>query len=661
MLAFAPMALALLVTGFSIAGGALATYSYDVDAPPVSRLFTGTLTGLLVFALVGLGLGLVGGLGPATVVIASVITALPLLGLVRATVRARVRSDVTSLWRALGVAARHRTPGLLACVAGAGAVGLALWLVFDHVVIENAAGISTGYVNNLGDLPFHFQVITSFAYGANLPPQDPTYAGTALTYPFLADYLSAMLVVAGASLRESIFVPNLLLAFCLVGVMVRWTFSLTRSRLAAAIAPTLVLLGGGLGWLMLADDARVSGQGVVGAILSPPHDYTILGDSIWRWGNAITTLLVTQRSLLFGLPVAVLVFTLIWQSLRERVGAGWSGPRVRMLLVAGLLTGALAIVHTHTLLVVLGTSFLQGVLFREWRAGRWRGWVLYLLGTAALAVPGALLLTLGSSANAGTFFGFELGWDHGTTDPVVFWLANTGLFIPLLLIALVAGRIPGVRSRAIARPRLAIFLVPFLAWFVAPNVLKLAPWVWDNIKVLFYWWVGFAPLVALVLAQWWSRSRALGRAVVAGVLISLTLAGSIDVWRVVSGQTSYEEYDRDGVALAAAIRDRTPANSLILHAPTWNPPVFLTGRRSLLGYTGYIWAHGLPYADRERDIRAIYAGGPDALPLLRQYGVDFIEVTPLERNSMPVSDALFASMRVVAESGAYRLYEVPRG
>jgi hypothetical protein len=661
MLAFAPMALALLVTGFAIAGGVLATYAYDVDAPPVSRLFTGTLTGLLAWALVGLGLGLAGGLGSATVVISSVVTALPLLGLVRASVRAHVGADMAAMRRALDAAAGHPTPGMLACVTGAGAVGVALWLVLDHVLIQNAGGISTGYVNNLGDLPFHLQVITSFAYGANFPPQDPTYAGTALTYPFLADYLSAMFVAAGASLRDALLLPNFLLGLSLVGVMVRWTHLLTRSRLAAAIAPALVLLSGGLGWLMLADDARVSGQGVVGAILTPPHDYTILGDSIWRWGNAITALLVTQRSLLFGLPVAVLVFTLTWRSLREHADPGWNGPRARQLLAAGLLTGALAIVHTHTLFVVLGTSFFQGLLFCEWRAQRWRGWVLYLLGAAALGLPGALLLTLGSTANAGTFFGFELGWDHGSTDPVIFWLANTGLFMPLLLVGLLAGRVPGLRGRTIAGPRLALFLLPFLAWFIVPNVLRLAPWVWDNVKVLFYFWVGFAPLVALVLARWWSRSRALGRAVVVGVLLSMTLAGSIDIWRASSGQTVYEEFNRDGIALAAAIRAKTPPDALILNAPTWNPPVFLTGRRSLMGYPGQTWSRGLPYTDRERDIRAIYAGGPDALALLRQYRVDFVEVTPLERTSMPVSDAFFASMRVIAQSGDYQLYEVPHG
>jgi len=318
-------------------------------------------------------------------------------------------------------------------------------------------------------------------------------------------------------------------------------------------------------------------------------------------------------------------------------------------------------VHTHTLLVVLGTSFLQGLLFREWRAGRWRGWVLYVVAAAALAVPGLLLLTLGSTANVGSFFGFEFGWDRGSTDPVIFWLANTGLFIPLLLVGLVSGRIPWIRSKTIARPRLAMFVVPFLAWFIIPNVLKLAPWTWDNIKVLFYWWVGCTPLVALVLARWWTRSHAIGRAVVIGAFVTLTLSGTIDIWRAVSGQTVYGEYDPNAIAFAAAIRDQTPRDALILNAPTWNPPVFLTGRRSLMGYAGQTWSRGLPYADRERDIRAIYAGGPDALALVRSYGIDFIEVTSLERSSMPVSDSFFKSMKVVAVSGDDVLYEVPGG
>ena len=277
-----------------------------------------------------------------------------------------------------------------------------------------------------------------------------------------------------------------------------------------------------------------------------------------------------------------------------------------------------------------------------------------------------MLLTVGSAANVAGFFGIEIGWDHGTTDPVVFWLANTGLFIPLLLVGLIAGRIPWLSQRTIARRRLAMFLAPFLVWFIVPNVLRLAPWIWDNIKVLFYWWVGMTPLVALVLATWWHRSRALGRAVVVGALISLTLAGSIDVWRSASGQTVFVEYDPDAIALAAAIRDRTPPDALILNAPTWNPTVFLSGRRSFMGYIGQTWSRGLPYADRQQIIQAIYAGGAEALPLLRQYGIEYVELTPVERdwmagNNASVSDAFFGPLQIIAQSGDYRLYEVPHG
>ena len=31
------------------------------------------------------------------------------------------------------------------------------------------------------------------------------------------------------------------------------------------------------------------------------------------------------------------------------------------------------------------------------------------------------------------------------------------------------------------------FYLPFTFCFIVPNLVKLAPWGWDNIKVLFYW------------------------------------------------------------------------------------------------------------------------------------------------------------------------------
>lgn len=658
------MIVALAVLAVAVVGGTVATYWYDPGAPAASRPFTGAATGLVALAGIGLLAGFILGPNPASVLVAAAAVAAPTALLALPRFRDAVREDVAELG---AVARRGAASWPVAVVAFGGFVALAalVWLVFDRVMLEGPDGIGTGYVNNLGDLPFHLQVIASFGWAGNLPPEDPTYAGAAFTYPFLVDYLSGMLVLVGASLRQALMLPNLVLGAALIGVLWRFGAALTRDRIVAWLTPLLVLLGGGLGWVMLLEDARTGSGGLVGALLAPAHDFTILPDTVWRWGNAITTLLVTQRSLLLGLPLTVVALTLFWLALATTTTPEARRLRIKRLAVAGLATGALVLGHTHSFVVLLGTGFLLGLLFAEWRDGRWRGWVVYLAACALVAAPSALLLVADSSASAGTFFGIELGWDRGTTDPITFWVLNTGLFIPLLGVALLAGRVPWGAGPPLVDGRLLRFWLPFVAWFVIPNVVKLAPWTWDNIKVLFYWWVGSAPLVALAIAalwrgRWRGLPRAAGRLAAVGSLAVLLLAGTLDVWRVVGGQTSYGQFDADGVAFAERIRATVPPDALVLHAATWNPPVYLTGRRSLLGYPGWIWAHGLPYADREADIALMYAGGPDALGIMRARGVEYVEVTPIERGMLEVDEAMFAGFPLVAEVGDYRLYRVPQ-
>jgi hypothetical protein len=145
-------------------------------------------------------------------------------------------------------------------------------------------------------------------------------------------------------------------------------------------------------------------------------------------------------------------------------------------------------------------------------------------------------------------------------------------------------------------------------------------------------------------------------------LVALVLAGSLDVWRVVSGQTNYGEFDADGIEMADLIKRQTPESALILHAPTYNTPAFLAGRQSLLGYPGHIWSRGLDYAPRERDIGLIYAGGAEADGLLAQYGVDYVLVSPIERNHRTdldyVNEEFFTRFTEVAAAGEYRLYQI---
>ena len=170
---------------------------------------------------------------------------------------------------------------------------------------------------------------------------------------------------------------------------------------------------------------------------------------------------------------------------------------------------------------------------------------------------------------------------------------------------------------------------------------------------------GFVPLVAWLIARL-LRADLASRAVGVGALIVLTLAGGLDVWRAVSAQTTYGEFDRDAIALGEEVRAVTPARALMLNAPIWNATVFLTGRPTLLGYTGHVFSRGLPYLDREAAIARIYAGEADADQLLEQYGIEYIVVSPIERNHLTVNDAYFQQFTRVAEAGEYVLYEVAR-
>jgi hypothetical protein len=203
------------------------------------------------------------------------------------------------------------------------------------------------------------------------------------------------------------------------------------------------------------------------------------------------------------------------------------------------------------------------------------------------------------------------------------------------------------------------FCLPFALCFLIPNLVRLSPWIWDNIKILFYWQIASAPLVAVVLARLWRRGS-WQRGVALAALVSLTLSGGLDVWRVVSHASEVQVFSRDGVAFAEIVRQKTPPRSLILHAPTYNHPVFLTGRRSLMGYAGHLWSHGIEYGRREADVKRVYAGANDAEELLARYGVDYIVVGPLERTLLSVNDAFFSRFTIVAEASGYRLHVVPR-
>ena len=318
------------------------------------------------------------------------------------------------------------------------------------------------------------------------------------------------------------------------------------------------------------------------------------------------------------------------------------------MLAAGVVAGLLPLVHAHSFIVVMGVGACLALI--NW--SRWREWLAFFVVASLIAVPQLLWSTHGSAVSTRAFIGWEFGWDSGTQNFFWFWFKNTGLFIPLLVAALLWKREDYLVPRS-----LLLFFLPFTLCFIVPNLVKLAPWIWDNVKVIFYWWLASAPIVALLLARLW-EGTIWNRVMAGSLFVMLTLAGALDVFALITSQGEYQEFDRDGVTFAEMIKKQTPPPATILHAPIHNTPVFLTGRRSLMGYPGHIWTHGIDFGPRETDIKKIYSGSPDAINLLSKYGVDYVVIDPQEHSVMPVNTAFFSRYPEVVNIGEYHLYKI---
>lgn len=672
-----------------IASGTIATYLYDDDAPFAARLCSGACIGITVLGLVCFVFASFLGLTNVTIIITVLLVAvLPLLVIISSPLWPVVQQDLRATSQTFRRSLLNPSAAQIAHVVFYLVVTVVLWRVFQRAMIEEPEGIFTGVINNFGDLPFHLSVITSFAFGNNFPPQDPTYAGVHFTYPFLTDFVSAIFVRCGADLRQAMFLENFVVGVAFVGVMHRWALELVRDKLAAVITPLLVLLNGGFGWVFLRNlDLLKPHTNFAGMVQNLPSSFTI-NNTGWRWGNAISTLLIPQRGFLLGLPLAVIVFTQWWKATGEQKGENGTGaqakggrgngqknndqppgsnastaattqrvplfpffplpPSVTRMIAAGIVAGLLPLVHAHSFVAVMGVAACLALL--QWR---WREWITFAVVASLIALPQLWWSTHNSAVDAKKFFEIQFGWDHGDENIFLFWLKNTGLFVPLTVAAILwrNGNVPLISRR------LLIFFLPFTLCFIVPNVLKMAPWIWDNVKVLFYWWLASAPLVAALIARLWRYGPA-QKTIALVLFVCLTLAGALDVAAIALRSNEHGIFDAGGVQFAEMIKNETPPNAVVIHAPVHNHPVFLTGRRSLMGYPGHVWTHGLDYGPREAEIARVYAGAPDAVSILRKYNVQYAVLGPQEANLLHPNIQFFSRFQLVGDVGGYRLYKI---
>ncbi|HBB87957.1 MAG TPA: hypothetical protein DC047_10110 [Blastocatellia bacterium] len=494
-------------------------------------------------------------------------------------------------------------------------------LFASHMIQPGTEGIysagSTWY-----DIGFHLALTSSFLYGDNFPPLYTPFPPAPLLYPFLPDFQISALAALGMSLRSALLLTSIPLALAITGLLYSFARRLVtpdheprQSMLAipsisAVLATIIFLLNGGFGFVYFIGDWRSSGKSL-GAFWSNLNvNYANIGSRNIQWCNFIADAMLPQRSSLFGFSVALIVFTLfavVWKA--SETGKAESRLEIKLLIVGGVLTGLLPLFQVHA---YLGIGLVSVFLFLLRRR---RHWLAFWIPAILLALP--YLITIAGHVSTNSFARFTPGWrGHSESVWLWFWLRNIGLPSLLIIPAWLAA--PSVWRR---------FYLAFAGLLLFSLLVMVSPNDFDNIKLMYLWYVPTSVLVAswLVRLAFIKRQRLL-----ASVLALLCIASGLLALH-------YEDvnhnliFTHEEMAAAVFAREQTAAHALFLTGPTFHQPILsLAGRAVLRANTAWLWSHGYEFAQREADVKSIYAGRAEARDLINYYDLDYIYLGPGE-------------------------------
>ena len=480
---------------------------------------------------------------------------------------------------------------------------------FGWLVFERDGALLTLLPHNYGDLPLHWTYVQHLASGAAFWPENPILTHERLRYPFGVDLLTAVFVQLGASL------PIVLPLMGLAGAALA---ALALRRWGGAFSVAGFLFAGGL-----------AGLPVVLAFTLADVDGAV------AWKNLFLALFVPQRGFLLALP-AGLVLLASWRARllrRERAATAEASPGLREQAatewapddggypvpawVEGLLWSALPLVHLHTFAFV-------SVAFAAWAigSGRWRR-ALPSLAVAVLPATWAVVQVT-DGFRAASLVGWAPGWVIDGAGPLVFLIWNFGLFLPLAVAALVLA----------ARRRLnqqLLVLVPALGLFALLFVVRLAPWAWDNTKVMLWCYVAVLPVIEAVTL---ARLRAWTRA---GVVVLLFFSGALSLlWACVGRLPRLEVLDRSEYGAVCVALASVPTTR-VATVQTFNHPVGLCGRPIVAGYAGHLWSHGLEASTTEARLKRLLQGEPGWQEDARALGASHVFWGRREAAAFPAS------------------------
>jgi len=433
-------------------------------------------------------------------------------------------------------------------------------LHFFFIFYESRGSFWTRNPNNIGDLPMHIHFIRFFSRGGTTADSHPLLAGASFKYPPASNLWNAAFESAGVSTGFHLFFVGAIASLVLLLILKKW--SGWWGILALIWSGGISTKGIGLGWGPGADLA---------------------------WKNIFLSMWLTQRGLLFALPMGILLLHLHWKSLEQN--RRWT--QNQKYLVA-LLWMALPFFHLHSFLLVSFFLGLQCLHFKDWDLVKTLRWVL----------PLAVLPILRSQSEAGSAIHWSLNWMAPENDPWLFWFRNFSFWLVIPLVVILQA---SIRRRSLQQNEL--WMVALLGFgTILLTALMLAPWDWDQTKVFLWLYLYWNFLFYRFI---WKSCGPLQRAFIVGLILFPGFQQWLSSFPAYQSQVKVWDID-EAEEMQRLVKDLSVNESVVV-VPGHNHPILATGQQIWMGYEGHTWAHQVNSAPNKKVLEAINSKDKDSL------------------------------------------------
>jgi hypothetical protein len=445
---------------------------------------------------------------------------------------------------------------------------------FLYLLYYVPRGLRTLHLNNFGDLSLHIQYTRYLAAGAHFWPENPGFAGDLLRYPLGIDIYNALWEILGVPIDSHFFLTGFIMTIAAVSMLHRW-----------------------MGWW------GVGAFFLNGGLANWSHLWTGgTGDlqNALAWKSFFLSLWITQRGFLFAVPAGVYIIKMVTETL-----LGERTLRKEEKVVCALLWASLAWFHLHTFFIL---SLALGIFIVLYKKPR----LMFEVAMPAVLVGLVFVVFSTKGLTRAGVVHVQPGWTSGQENVFKFWLINLG---PWLIFA--GAGLFFVFKRSFAQLRL--ITIPVFVLFIVFTIVMVAPWDWDNIKVLLWLYL----FIAWVAWRTWLTKVPSWVAFLIGIVAFFS--GTVSVVSSLPGNSSgVELYQMADLWEAKAALADLPEDSVLAVAPDPNHPAMFWGAKVAMGYPGHLWSHGINATERESQLERMFRGDKDWFSLAKSIGVTHI-------------------------------------